>query len=442
MEVKLIISAYFLIVLAIGVFSYFKIKTPDDYFLSGKKAGVIQVTGSMMATILGGSAILGTIELSQKNGWPAIWFLSCASLGLLLLMPLTKRISYFGHYTMPEMLGLFYGEKARIIASIIIPIAWIGIVAVQIIASAKILSGLGFISYNQSAVLAGLVFIIYTLIGGQTSVLKTDTIQSAIILIGFVIVMIFSLKSSSIEPLESFKLNALFNDKFSPIDLIILILTYSVTFVVGPDIYSRVFCAKDEKTARRSIFLTAILLILIAFVLTWMGVFSKSSSKEGVVAFVSEIMPPWAYGLFIAALLSALISSGTTLINAAMILSELTTGSLKHKRALFLTGLYIVLIGTAGITIALYISRIIETLLFALAIFSGAFIVPTIAGLMRFKVNPKNAIYAIIAGGALALSGKLLTDILHIPSGNILIISSHLLNATILFWPNRKGIYS
>ena len=79
MQVKIIIAVYFLVVLAVGFFSFFKIKTPADYYVSGKRAGLIPVSGSLLATILGGSAILGTIELSQKIGWAALWFL-CLSL--------------------------------------------------------------------------------------------------------------------------------------------------------------------------------------------------------------------------------------------------------------------------------------------------------------------------------------------------------------------------
>ena len=93
---------------------------------------------------------------------------------------------------MPEILGKLYGPKAQTIASVIIPIAWIGIVAVQIIAAAKILAGLGFLSYNQSAVLSGLVFITFTLFGGQIGILKTDTLQSAILLVGLLVVFIYS----------------------------------------------------------------------------------------------------------------------------------------------------------------------------------------------------------------------------------------------------------
>jgi len=439
MQVKIIIAIYFLIVLAVGVYSYFKIKIPADYYISGKKAGLIPVSGSLLATILGGSAILGTIELSQKIGWAALWFLCSASLGLLLLVPLSKYVSRFGNYTLPELLGSFYGKKAEIISSVIIPVAWIGIVAAQIIAAAKILSGLGFISYNNAAIAAGVIFMLYTLAGGQISILKTDTIQAVIIVAGLIMLLMFSIGSSSFHPFESFELSSLFSSSFSFFDLIVLLLTYSVTFVVGPDIYSRIFCAKNEKTAARSILLVAFLLIPISFILTWLGIYSGNISSSGIVSFAEHLLPGWAYGLFIAALLSAVMSSAdTTLLTSSMILSELTTGNLNHSKALTYTHYFIIIIGFASIVIALFMTSIIQTLLFALTFFSGAFVVPTLAGLLKLKVNKKRVVTAIITGGVIALTGKIVHDFYFDFLGSCIIISTYVINAFLLFTPFRK----
>ncbi|MFW5755776.1 MAG: sodium:solute symporter family transporter, partial [Tangfeifania sp.] len=178
MQPVTIIIIYFILILLIGVWSAFKIKSPSDYYVAGQKAGWLPVSGSLLATILGGSAILGTIELSQSTGWPALWFLFCAALGLFVLTPLAKYVRRFGKYTLPELLGHFFGRRAEFISSVIIPVAWLGIVAAQIIAAAKIIAGLDVISYSQSAIVSGTVFILYTLIGGQMSILKTDTLQS------------------------------------------------------------------------------------------------------------------------------------------------------------------------------------------------------------------------------------------------------------------------
>jgi SSS family solute:Na+ symporter len=439
MQVKIIIAIYFLVVLAVGFFSYFKIKTPADYYVSGKRAGIIQISGSLLATILGGSAILGTIELSQKIGWAALWFLCSASLGLFLLVPLSKYVSRFGNYTLPELLGRFYGKKAELISSLIIPIAWIGIVAAQIIAAAKILSGLGFIGYTEAAIASGAVFVLYTIAGGQISILKTDTIQSVIIVVGLFVLLVFSIGKSSVHPFDSLNPGSLFNASFSFLDLVVLILTYSVTFVVGPDIYSRVFCAKDEKTASRSILLVAIILIPVSFALTWLGIFSANNEHEGIVSFAAHLLPGWAYGLFIAALLSAVMSSAdTTLLTSSMILSELTTGNLNDTKALKYTHYYVVIIGIVSIIIALFMTSIIQTLLFALTFFSGAFVMPTLAGLLKLKVNKKRVVAAIITGGVMALTGKIIHDFYHGFAGSCIIISTYAINALILLIPSSK----
>ncbi len=439
MQTEITIAVYFVFILAIGVYSAFKIKTPTDYYVAGKKAGLIPVSGSLLATILGGSAILGTIELSQNIGWAALWFLFCAALGLFILIPISKYVKRYGNFTLPELLGSFYGRKVEFISSAIIPIAWLGIIAAQIIAAAKILSGLGFIGYANAAILSGAIFIIYTLLGGQLSILKTDALQSVLIITGLAALISFSFRNSGFANIEKPEINLLFNSSFSLFDLVILVLTYSVTFVVGPDIYSRVFCAKSEKTASQSILLVALILIPISFGLTYLGIISQQMQSTGIVSFAEHLLPGWAYGLFIAALLSAVMSSAdTTLLTSSMIVNQLFTRNLDNKNSLKSTRLIVVFMGVFSIVIALFVTSIIQSLLFALTFFSGAFVVPTLAGLLNIRVNKTRVVYAIIIGGGVALSGKIVQGFYDGIIGNALILAGYFVNAGLLSLGRRK----
>ena len=435
----LFIALYFLLVLVLGFYSFFKIKSPSDYYIAGKKARLVPVTGSLAATILGGSAILGTIELSQNTGWPALWFLFCASLGLFVLAPLAKYVSRYGKFTLPGLLGHFFGERARFISSVIIPVAWLGIVGAQIIAAAKILSGLDFISYNNAALLAGTVFIIYTVAGGQVSILKTDSLQTLLIFAGLSALTYFSFQTAESANVPRLNTTAVFNESFSGMDLVILILTYSVTFVVGPDIYSRVFCAKNEKTATASIIIVAVLLLPVSFMLTWLGIFSGQSGNNEIISFAHHLLPGWFYGLFIAALLSAVMSSAdTTLLTSSLIVSELYYGNIENSNALRLTRIFIVLMGGLSILIALFVTSILQSLLLALSFFSGAFAIPMLAGLLRLKVVNHQLTAAILAGGFTALAGKITSIWINPFAGNLIIIFSFALNALLLFVPFIK----
>ena len=71
-------------------------------------------------------------------------------------------------------------------------------------------------------------------------------------------------------------------------------------------------------------------------------------------------------------------------------------------------------------------------LLLALSFFSGAFIVPTIAGLTKWKINKANVIYAMIAGGLVALAGKLINNFINAQIGNIIVIAAYGINTIIL----------
>ncbi len=440
MQPTLVIILYFLVILLIGVYSAFRIKNPADYYVAGKRAGLLPVSGSLLATILGGSAILGTIELGQKAGWAALWFLFCAALGLFILTPLAKYVRRFGKYTLPELLGFFFGRKTEFIASLIIPAAWLGIVAAQIIAAAKIIAGLGGLDYNTAALLSGAVFILYTLIGGQLSILKTDMLQSVLLISGLLALVIVSFRNSGDRIVQSFHYTSLFNESFSILDLIILILTYSVTFIVGPDIYSRVFCARNEKTAARSTLLVAFLLLPVSFMLTYLGIYSGESGEAEIMAFAHPLLPGWFYGLFAAALLSAVMSSAdTTLLTSSLILSELISGNPDKKGSLRLTRFMITGLGGLSIAIALFITSILQSLLLALTFFSGAFIVPMLAGLLRLKVVREQLTAAILTGGLVALAGKLTVLFYHSLTGNLVIISSFFLNGILLFVSFRKN---
>jgi SSS family solute:Na+ symporter len=83
-------------------------------------------------------------------------------------------------------------------------------------------------------------------------------------------------------------------------------------------------------------------------------------------------------------------------------------------------------------------TSIIQTLLFALTFFSGAFVVPTLAGLLNLKVNKKRVVTAIITGGIIALTGKIIHDFYIDFVGSCIIFSTYVINALILFTPFSK----
>jgi solute:Na+ symporter, SSS family len=447
MEIKPgILIVYALVLLLIGIYSFLKIKSPFDFFLAGKKTGIWQISGSLLATILGGSAVMGTIGLAADQSWASAWYILSASLGLFGLLPIVKKVYAKGKFTLPGLIGDFYGDSARKVTSVIIPIAWLGVVAAQIIGGAQVLVSFLGLPYYAGVLLTGIIFIIYTYIGGQVSVMKTDLFQSFFILGGVILTAVL-IPAEKFPSIPSLSTTFPFNAHFSPFDLLIMILTFSTTFVVGPDIYSRVFCSRDRRTAFGSVLTVALILIPFGFVLSYVGLYAAAFSpagqnSSGLINLANKLLPDWATALLVAALLSAVLSTAsTTLLTASMILSELFHKDLNNSKSFRQTRWFIILIGILSMVISLKITSIVSSLLLALSFYSGAFIIPMLAALFDLPYNKRLGIVAMITGGTLALCGKLLMTFKHSDEGSIILVLGFVLNALLIFLPfGRKTI--
>ncbi len=180
-----IIAIYLLCMVAIGVVSRVKAGKVDDFFVAGRKGSSLLITGSLLATIVGGSATVGMAGLGFTRGLTGAWWLLVGSIGLAVLgLFFAEKVRSFGLYTLPEMVGKQYDNRLALAASILIIIAWLGITAAQIVAAGKILSVLGIGGPVLWMVIFTVVFMVYTMLGGQYAVIRTDTLQAVIIFVG------------------------------------------------------------------------------------------------------------------------------------------------------------------------------------------------------------------------------------------------------------------
>lgn len=440
MNIALIVYLVFLIVIAVR--SARRVRDIPDFFVARKRASAKAVAGSLVATILGGSAVIGAVDSGARLGGAASWFMLVGALGLLALIPFAGRAYGHGKYALPDLVENLYGKGPRLVASLVIPIAWTGIVAAQIIAAAKLLMTFTPLSYTAAAVIAATVFTGYTLAGGQISILRTDFLQACLIILGLLFVAGFALFGGG-SGVEARSLSEIlqqapafpFNTNFSPLDLFLLVLTYGTTYTAGPDIFSRMFCAKDTATAKKAVAMAAATLVPVAFVIGFLAVYGvglENVQGARITSIASQVLPAPLIPLIALALLSVVLSSAdTTLLSSSVIICRLFRlgegGRISRAR------LVILLNGVVALLLALVFTDIIGTLLLALAVYAGAFTVPILWGLLGLRAKPKFVAAAIVAGGALALAGKLCpAGMLGSHTGDILMISAFAVNAAIL----------
>lgn len=428
-----IIILYFAVMLAIGAYVYRKrqASSNDGFFVANRSGTTVLIVGSLCSTFIGASVAVGMAGRGYRMGLAGTWWLLVGAIGLFILgFFFARAVRRFGLYTLPELVEKQHGRRAGLAASILIVVAWIAVIAAQIIAAGKVLSV--FIPYDLSALMAiaAFVFVLYTVLGGQYSVIRTDLVQFGILTVGILVALGLILHRASLSGLTSLQ-----SEYFSfPVsagfgwpELVTLLVLTGSTYVVGPDVYSRLFCARDEKVARASAFWAGAIAVPVAFVIVLVGMGAMvlfpdihaqhpdlSFAQASELAFptvIESLLPVGVAGLVAAGLLAAIMSSAdTVLLTTSVILSHDICGRIApqwtERKSLIASRIALIVIGVIAFILAWQLKGIISSLLLAYTIFTSGIVIPVIAGFYKdkLKVNSAGVIAAIIGGGGTALA--------------------------------------
>lgn len=412
--IAIVLAGYLLIMLLVGSFAARRTSDPENFYLAGRSLSPPLLAATLCATILGASSTLGMAGLGFSEGLSGAWWMLSGAIGLVVLSFIfAEKVRETGCYTLPELAGAKYDSRVQMGASGLILISWVGIIAAQIVASGKLLNVL--FGAHQEAFMIGsaLVFVLYTAHGGQRAIVRTDLIQFLILLVGIALILWKALEMTGLDVLsgQSFPTSPA-RDELGVASLVLIV---GSTYLVGPDIYSRLFSAKSPKAARRSALLAASILVPLAFAITLLGICARTlfpgiGAEEALPALMTGTLPPWGQAIVAAALFSALMSSAdTTLLTATSILTLDLYKKARPKSSsnhlMKVTRFGSALIGTLALISALRMPEIIGTLLSAYTVFAGGLIVPVVAGFYkeRLGLTPEGALAALLGGGGTAL---------------------------------------
>jgi SSS family solute:Na+ symporter len=446
----IIIVVYFAVVVTIGIFSRKAARDASGFFVASRRSSTPWIAGSLVATIIGGSATVGMAGLGFSRGLTGAWWLLVGSIGLVVLgLFFAERVRKFGLYTLPQLIGKQYGRNIALAASILIVIAWLGVLAGQIVAAGQILSVLKIGTPILWMVIFNAVLITYTLLGGQYAVIQTDVLQTGMIFTGIFVGLAQLLSrlggfGGLVNSLPPAKLSFPLSPTFGGYELVSYLLLIGLTYVVGPDMYSRLFSARDAKTARNSVFWAALLIAPLAFAITLMGMgasilFPNISPEQAFPALIQGVFPPVVGAIVLAAVVSAIMSPALLLTASTILSNDIITKlrpSLNEKQVVLISRWGVVVLGILSLLLALTLKGVINALLFAYTIYTCGLILPVIAGFYRdrLKLTPMGALVAIIGGGTAGLISKL-GHIKYLDLGGLLI--SGLLLFLVSFIDNR-----
>lgn len=423
------IILYMLVLLAIGYWANRKIKGMTDFLLAGRRLGLLLTSGALAATHFGGGMVIGGGEYGFTYGLSGAWYGIACGIGLLLLAFLTaKKFRTLSFFTVPDYLEHRYGGKSvRALGAILSLIALTGILAAQVLAARGALAILGFTG-NTAAVIATIVFIIYTTLGGLWAATITDFIQVIIAGVGVIIAAALLLgNTGGFAGLE--KMIQTSRGTFDPNyfnlfgmagkSILWLLVPTIMSTLIGQDFYQRLFAAKDESTAKKASIVGGIFLIIISIFPAIIGMGAKAyfpGLKDGSLAvpkIIQHIFPIGVEAVILVALLAAIMSSADSLLTAGTshfikdFWLEIIHPHKKFNEKQLLKGARIstVILGVAALIIALSVPMIIDILIYSYTMYTAGVFIPVFGGILWKRATKKGALSAIIIGALAAMFG-------------------------------------
>lgn len=427
----LIIGAYLVIMVLVGVYSVKRIKNTGDYYVAGRSFGPLVLMATVCATIIGGSGLMGRAGVAYTDGFKAILTALPYLLGMFIFSGIAGKISdigmQYGLTSIPELFERRFGKHAKLILSVLIAFAMMGTVASQVTATATIiqmLSGEVGISYETGALIACIVFMVYTATSGLFGVVYTDVLQFYMLII-FVYILIPVSALRSVGGFSTFALN-LDPALIKPyVDGSILgdIVTYLVFTMAGAEMWQRAFAAKDRRSAKRGMFLGTAVYGVTIILVYFMGVvahqivgdevLAQYGSTDAVVpALAITILPVGLTGLALAGIISVIMSTADSYLLVSVQtcvhdIGKTLRPDMSEHSEIKLSRIFSIILPLGALVIALYIKNAYNILMFAWSFYAAAAGIPAFAALFWKKATTPGILSGMIAGFAVCVGWKL-----------------------------------
>jgi SSS family solute:Na+ symporter len=193
-----IMILYIVFVLGIGWVLKRYMKTSSDFLTSGKSIPA-WITGlAFISTNLGALEVIGMGASGAKYGIATVHFYWVGAIPAMVFLGIFMMPFYYGSKarSVPEYLKLRFDEKTRGFNAISFAVMTIFASGISMFAMAKLMQILLGWDFNMSILIAAIIVLVYTFLGGLTSAIYNEVLQFFLIVAGFVPLVFLGLKDA------------------------------------------------------------------------------------------------------------------------------------------------------------------------------------------------------------------------------------------------------
>ena len=428
------ILLYLIFTVAIGLIASRRVHGARDFMVAGRSLPLYMNFTCVFATWFGAETVLSVSAAFTKDGLQGIpgdpfGFTACLFLVSFFFARAFYRLDLL---TIGDFYHKRYGKTVEIFTSIAIALSYLGWTAAQLTALGLVLSvlmnGLGYeaMTLDVCILIGACVVVFYTTMGGMWSVALTDMIQTAVIIVGLLVIAVIMANLAGgfthviSEASAAGKFQILPDGGYRAyLASLAGFMTAALGSIPQQDVFQRVTSAKDEQTAVRGTMLGGAFYFLFAFVPMFIAYSAVVIDANFLELFASEdervvqrILPElilrktpfWAQVIFFGALLSAILStaSGALLAPASLLTENVLRPIFKEiteKNMLWIVRVILVVFACAATWQAVRSNATMYHMVEgAYAVTLVGALVPLAAGIYWKRASTQGAMFSIAAG--------------------------------------------
>ena len=407
-----------------GLLAAKKVKSEADYSVGGRKAGSVLVAGTIIGTIVGAAATIGTAQLGFKVGISACWFTVGSGIALIVMaLFYAKPLRDSGLTTISEFLVINYGKNAGPISSIAATVGIFLSIVASMLTAIHLIAGVFHVNLIEASAIIMIVVLLSVFLGGISG-----SGMAGLVKVGLIFGTIFIAGIWAYNDLGGISgITMIFPETpwlsmvaGGPEKVIYNLLSLIIGVISTQSYIQALFSASDSKTASIGCIIAAAIVIPIGLPSAIIGMSVQVSNPEinsidALPVYLLHYMPDWLGGAAIAALiLSALWSiSGLVLGCGTMISRDIFKAVFRldnHRVLLWINRSFVFLITLAAEIVVYYNSDsyVLDWTYLSMALRgAGIFLPLTFAILFKNKVPANAGLLSMLAGVFVALTWQL-----------------------------------
>ncbi len=310
----LLLSTAAALLIGLGITVYFTRKTKNntDWSIGGRKIPTIVLIFTMFATQCGGGVLVGHIGIAYSSGYAVLAYLFAGCAGLLLMILAANWFRQNEFVTIPDIFRKLYGENKFLLVlstlmAMVVPFGWI---CSQSVSFGKLFSALTGVDPVVLIAIFLFVCVLFTIPSGFNSIVWSDFVFGIMMLILCVVTAGQALSMgggwgnilANYPVQENVTLPGGILAAGVPTTLLWLIAA-TPGMMTNQMSIQRVCAADSVKNARKILYLSVLLIILMEVWVVIVGITTRSliptlpQGEDATGAFLT-LIPVWSQALF------------------------------------------------------------------------------------------------------------------------------------------------